>query len=161
MNSRQRLHLAKLLRKTDTRSRKFLGKIMVHVHHKVVCLYFSGYLYTCSTRSSSGSPAPPLPALAPLLEQELGHEFVQLAVRAARVDAVVAARAPSAPPPAAPEKPRMSIFDRLMTVIGFRKLTDEEYLKALKKQRDEALERIAVLEQERREEERQDTEGTG
>ena len=65
-----------------------------------------------------------------------------------------------APPPATPEKPRMSIFDRLMTVIGFRKLTDEEYLKALKKQRDEALERIAVLEQQRREEESHDAEGT-
>ncbi|KAI0723951.1 hypothetical protein C8T65DRAFT_92279 [Cerioporus squamosus] len=46
---------------------------------------------------------------------------------------------------------RLSIFDRLVRVIGFRKLTDEEYLQALKKQRDEALERIAVLERERSE----------
>ncbi|RDX56469.1 hypothetical protein OH76DRAFT_389373 [Lentinus brumalis] len=46
---------------------------------------------------------------------------------------------------------RLSIFDRLVRVIGFRKLTDEEYLEALKKQRDEALARIAVIERERRE----------
>ena len=38
-----------------------------------------------------------------------------------------------------------------MAVIGFTKLTDEEYLKVLKKQRNEALERIAILEQERKE----------
>ncbi len=50
-----------------------------------------------------------------------------------------------------PEGPRTSIVDRLMAVIGFIKLTDEEYLKVLKKQRDEALERISVLEHERRE----------
>ena len=50
-----------------------------------------------------------------------------------------------------PEAPRTSIVDRLMAVIGFTKLTDEEYLKVLKKQRNEALERIAILEQERKE----------
>ncbi|KAI9057913.1 hypothetical protein FKP32DRAFT_1597872 [Trametes sanguinea] len=47
--------------------------------------------------------------------------------------------------------PKTSFFDRAMSVIGFRKLTDEEYLKTLKKQRDEALARIAVLERERAE----------
>ena len=52
------------------------------------------------------------------------------------------------------DKPRISFVDRLMSVIGFRKLSDEEYLKVLKKQRDEALQRIAVLEQERREKEK-------
>ena len=57
----------------------------------------------------------------------------------------------TSPPPDKPEEPRTSIVDRLMAVIGFTKLTDEEYLKVLKKQRDEALERIAVLERERRE----------
>ena len=56
-----------------------------------------------------------------------------------------------APAPAnKPEEPRTPIVDRLMAVIGFRKLTDEEYLKVLKKQRNEALERIAVLKNERR-----------
>ncbi|KAL7283599.1 hypothetical protein ACG7TL_003034 [Trametes sanguinea] len=47
--------------------------------------------------------------------------------------------------------PKMSFFDRAMSIIGFRKLTDEEYLKTLKKQRDEALARIAALERERAE----------
>ncbi|KAI0807751.1 hypothetical protein C8Q74DRAFT_86471 [Fomes fomentarius] len=46
---------------------------------------------------------------------------------------------------------RLSILDRLMSVVGFRKLSDDEYLRVLKKQRDEALDRIAVLEEERRE----------
>lgn len=57
---------------------------------------------------------------------------------------------------------RLSIFDRLLGIIGFRKLTDEEYLKALKKQRDEALEKIAAIEQERREktQSREDSEGS-
>ncbi|RPD66419.1 hypothetical protein L226DRAFT_566853 [Lentinus tigrinus ALCF2SS1-7] len=50
-----------------------------------------------------------------------------------------------------PDAPRLSIFDRLMGIVGFRKLTDEEYLEALKKQRDEALVRIAAIEQERSE----------
>ncbi|KAI1794604.1 hypothetical protein LXA43DRAFT_883485 [Ganoderma leucocontextum] len=50
-----------------------------------------------------------------------------------------------------PEEPRNSIVDHLMAVIGFVKLTDEEYLKVLKKQRAEALARIALLEHERRE----------
>ncbi|KAM5534055.1 hypothetical protein V8D89_012236 [Ganoderma adspersum] len=49
------------------------------------------------------------------------------------------------------EEPRTSIVDRLMAVIGFTKLTDEEYLKVLKKQRDEALARISILEHERKE----------
>ncbi|TBU35720.1 hypothetical protein BD311DRAFT_12088 [Dichomitus squalens] len=62
-------------------------------------------------------------------------------------------------PPDTLEEPRTSIFDRLMAVIGFRKLTDEEYMKALKKQRDAALERIAVLEHERREKERSEADG--
>ncbi|KAI0748584.1 hypothetical protein C8Q80DRAFT_748250 [Daedaleopsis nitida] len=68
-------------------------------------------------------------------------------------------RSPSAPspaptsPPDDPTKPRITVFDRLVSVIGFRKLSDEEYLKAVKKQRDEALARIAVLEQERKERE--------
>lgn len=46
---------------------------------------------------------------------------------------------------------RLSILDRLMSIVGFRKLSDEEYMRVLKKQRDEALDRIAVLEEERRE----------
>ncbi|CDO73539.1 hypothetical protein BN946_scf185014.g9 [Trametes cinnabarina] len=57
-------------------------------------------------------------------------------------------------PTPVPEKdttPKVSFFDRAMSVIGFRKLSDEEYLKTLKKQRDEALSRIAVLERERSE----------
>ena len=57
----------------------------------------------------------------------------------------------AAPTPISPE--RTTLFDRFLSVIGFRKLSDEEYLKVLKKQRDEALQRIAVLEQERREKE--------
>ena len=56
-------------------------------------------------------------------------------------------------PTASEDGPRLSIFDRLLGIIGFRKLTDDEYLKVLKKQRNEALQRIAVLEQERRERE--------
>ena len=56
-------------------------------------------------------------------------------------------------PTAFEDGPRLSIFDRLLGIIGFRKLTDDEYIKVLKKQRNEALQRIAVLEQERRERE--------
>ncbi|KAI0636719.1 hypothetical protein C8Q77DRAFT_520284 [Trametes polyzona] len=62
-----------------------------------------------------------------------------------------------APLPAPAEntsEPKMSFFDRAMSLIGFRKLSEEEYLKVLKKQRDEALERIAVLEREKMEKER-------
>ncbi|KAI0362400.1 hypothetical protein OH77DRAFT_49082 [Trametes cingulata] len=59
-----------------------------------------------------------------------------------------------APPPTLPEaqkEPKITFVDRIMGIIGFRKLSDEEYLKTLKKQRDEALARIAVLEREREE----------
>ncbi|KAI0333502.1 hypothetical protein GY45DRAFT_265617 [Cubamyces sp. BRFM 1775] len=58
------------------------------------------------------------------------------------------------PVPTEVAEPKVSVFDRLMGIIGFRKLSDEEYLKVLKKQRDEALERIAVLEWERSEREK-------
>ncbi|KAH9857143.1 hypothetical protein C2E23DRAFT_720985 [Lenzites betulinus] len=52
-----------------------------------------------------------------------------------------------------PDEVRLSVFDRLLSIVGFRKLSEEEYLKTLKKQRDEALARIAVLERERQERE--------
>ncbi|KAI0647317.1 hypothetical protein C8Q79DRAFT_1000261 [Trametes meyenii] len=55
------------------------------------------------------------------------------------------------PAPEVAATPKVSIFDRFLGIIGFRKLSDDEYLKVLKKQRDEALERIAVLEKERSE----------
>lgn len=54
-------------------------------------------------------------------------------------------------PPERPDEVRLSFFDHLLGIIGFRKLSEEEYLKTLKKQRDEALARIAVLERERQE----------
>ncbi|KAI8989683.1 hypothetical protein BD414DRAFT_313659 [Trametes punicea] len=53
-------------------------------------------------------------------------------------------------------KPKVSFFDRAMNIIGFRKLSDEEYLRVLKKQRNEALERIAILESERAERQQTD-----
>ncbi|KAI0672965.1 hypothetical protein C8Q78DRAFT_1077274 [Trametes maxima] len=55
------------------------------------------------------------------------------------------------PLPEVAATPKVSIFDRFLGIIGFRKLSDDEYLKVLRKQRDEALERIAVLEKERSE----------
>ncbi|KAI0372917.1 hypothetical protein BV20DRAFT_938995, partial [Pilatotrama ljubarskyi] len=64
----------------------------------------------------------------------------------------VAAPVPPTVPPEAQGAPKLTAFDRLLSIIGFRKLSDEEYLKTLKKQRDEALARIAVLEKEREKE---------
>ncbi|KAI0780678.1 hypothetical protein BD413DRAFT_600231 [Trametes elegans] len=55
------------------------------------------------------------------------------------------------PQPAPSDAEKYSWFDRALSLIGFRKMSDEEYLKTLKKQRDEALQRIADLERGRSE----------
>ena len=64
------------------------------------------------------------------------------------------------PSPLEDRRQQTTIFDRFLGLIGFRKLSEEEYLQTLKKQRDEALARIAVLEREHREQEQTaDSEG--
>ena len=64
------------------------------------------------------------------------------------------------PSPLEDSRQQTTIFDRFLGLIGFRKLSEEEYLQTLKKQRDEALARIAVLEREHREQEQTaDSEG--
>ncbi|KAH9945891.1 uncharacterized protein BXZ73DRAFT_86153 [Epithele typhae] len=50
---------------------------------------------------------------------------------------------------AAQRSRKNSIFDGFMTMIGFRRVSHEEHIEKLKKQRDEALKRIAILEGER------------
>ncbi|KAH9901557.1 hypothetical protein C8Q73DRAFT_723736 [Cubamyces lactineus] len=96
-------------------------------------------------------------ALVQLGYNELGVmriKYVSRKLQEARTQPGVAAPVPVPLPTEATDKPKTSVFDRLMGIIGFRKLSDEEYLKVLKKQRDEALERIAVLEWERSEREK-------
>ncbi|KAI0664643.1 hypothetical protein C8Q70DRAFT_938621 [Cubamyces menziesii] len=100
-------------------------------------------------------------ALVQLGYNELGVmriKYVSRKLQEAQRPADVVAPTPVPVPTEAADKPKVSFVDRLMGIIGFRKLSDEEYLKVLKKQRDEALERIAVLERERSE--REEAEGT-
>lgn len=88
-------------------------------------------------------------ALVQLGYNELGVTRIKFVTRKIE-EAAMPAPAPAIPE--ATETPKMTFFDHALSLIGFRKLSEEEYVKVLKKQRDEALERIAILERERAEE---------
>ncbi|KAL1944693.1 hypothetical protein VTO73DRAFT_3123 [Trametes versicolor] len=88
-------------------------------------------------------------ALVQLGYNELGVTRIKFVTRKIE-EATMPAPAPAIPE--ATDTPKMTFFDHALSLIGFRKLSEEEYVKVLKKQRDEALERIAILERERAEE---------
>ncbi|OJT09105.1 hypothetical protein TRAPUB_14432 [Trametes pubescens] len=89
-------------------------------------------------------------ALVQLGYNELGVTRIKFVTRKIE-EAAAPVPAPAISEPT--DTPKMTLFDHALSLIGFRKLSEEEYVKVLKKQRDEALERIAVLERERAEQE--------